>query len=75
MPTFFHVQSKFLRQIERADGLDLSRVKVPMPVSRFFKLGLGAAFARTAAHERRHLAQARRVRSKIPHGVPLPATH
>jgi len=75
MPTFFHVQRMFILQIERADGLDLRRIKVPTPISRFLRLSLGATFAQTAAHERRHLAQARRVRSKIPQGVPLPATH
>jgi hypothetical protein len=75
MPTFFHVQSMFILQIERAEGLDLRRIKLPTPISRFLRLSLGATFAQTAAHERRHLVQARRVRAKIPQGVPLPATH
>jgi hypothetical protein len=75
LPTFNHVQSMFILQIERADGLDLRRVKVVTPVSRFLKVSLGTMFAQAAAHERRHLAQARRVRSKLPQGVPLPATH
>jgi hypothetical protein len=75
MPTFFHVQRMFLLQIERADGLDLRRVKASTPISRFLKVSVGAAFAAAAAHERRHLAQARRVRGKIPQGVALPSTH
>jgi hypothetical protein len=75
MPTFYHVQSGFAIQIARADGLDLRRVKVPTPISRFLKFSLGATFAQTASHERRHVAQARRVKEKIPKGVQLPATH
>jgi DinB superfamily len=75
LPTFNHVQSMFILQIERADGLDLRRVKVVTPITRLIKLSLGTAFAQAAAHERRHLAQARRVREKLPKGVPLPATH
>jgi hypothetical protein len=38
-------------------------------------MSLGATFAQAAAHERRHLAQARKVLVKIPKNVPLPATH
>ena len=75
MPTFFHVQRRFLLLLERADGLDLRRVKVPTPVVRWFRLSLGSTFAQAAAHERRHLAQARRVLAKLPKGVALPATH
>jgi DinB superfamily len=75
MPTFYHVQSMFRLHIERADGLDLKRVKVVTPISRFLKVSLGMTFAQAAAHERRHLAQARRVLAKLPKGVPLPATH
>jgi hypothetical protein len=75
MPTFYHVQSMFRLHIEASDGLDLKRVKVVTPISRFLKFSLGMTFAQAAAHERRHLAQARRVLSKLPKGVPLPATH
>jgi len=66
MPTFFHVQGQLLLLLERADGLDLRRVKVATPISRWLKLSLGAMFAQIAAHERRHLDQARRVREKLP---------
>lgn len=75
LPTFNHVQNMFILHIEHADGLDLKRVKVVTPVTRFFKFSLGMTFAQAAAHERRHLEQARRVRAKLPKGVPLPATH
>jgi hypothetical protein len=66
LPTFYHVQSQLILQLERADGLDLRRVKVSTPISRLLKMSLGAMFAQIAAHERRHLDQAWRVREKLP---------
>lgn len=65
LPTFLHVQDRFLIQIERADGLDLRRVKVPTPITKLLKMSLGSTLAQVAAHERRHLEQARRVRSRL----------
>ncbi len=65
LPTFLHLQGMFLIQIERSAGLDLARVKVETPISRFLRMSLGMMFAQVAAHERRHLEQARRVREQI----------
>ena len=65
LPTFLHVQHRFLQQIERADGLDLRRVKVPTPIVPLMRMSLGSTLVQAAAHERRHLAQARRVRSRL----------
>ena len=65
LPTFLHVQRQFLLQLERAEGLDLARVKVTTPISRFLRLSLGMMFAQAAAHERRHMAQARRVWERL----------
>ena len=66
LPTFLHVQSQLVLQLARADGLDLRRIKVATPISRFLRLSLGAMFAQIAAHERRHLDQAWRVRERLP---------
>jgi len=68
VPTFLHVESRFIRQLERADGLDLKRVKVVMAtaVSRFLRISLGMTFAQAAAHQRRHIEQARRVWQRLP---------
>jgi hypothetical protein len=66
LPTFLHVQSQLILQVDRSAGLDLRRVKVPTPISRFLRLSLGAMFAQIVAHERRHMDQARRVREKLP---------
>lgn len=65
LPTFGHLQSQLQLVCERADGLDLARVKVATPISRFFRMSLGGMLAQIAAHERRHLDQARRVRDRI----------
>jgi hypothetical protein len=65
LPTFLHVQSMFLLQINRAQDLDLARVKVATPISRLFRMSLGMTFLQAAAHERRHLEQARRVREQM----------
>jgi hypothetical protein len=65
LPTFLHVQQRFLVQIERADGLDLRRVKVTTPITKLLKMSLGITLAQAAAHERRHLVQARRIRERL----------
>jgi len=66
LPTFLHVERRFLAQIERADGLDLRRVKVASPMARLVKFSLGGTLAMAAAHDRRHLTQARKVRERLP---------
>jgi hypothetical protein len=66
MPTFYHVLKHFILQTERAEGLHLAKIKVPTPLSSFFKMSLGMTFAQGAAHGRRHMAQAQRARRAIP---------
>jgi hypothetical protein len=51
--------------IEEANGIDLSKTKVSNAVSRWFRLSLGQELAFDAAHERRHLWQARRVKEEL----------
>jgi len=63
MPTFLHLQGQLALLLEQANGLDLARVKVPAPGLGPLKLNLYATFAWIAAHERRHLWQARQVRN------------
>ena len=60
---FLELQDELRQRLARAADLDLSRVKVRSPVSRHLKLSLAAAFAMIAAHQRRHLWQARQVRA------------
>lgn len=65
LPTFTHIQDMFLFQLDRAEGLDLRRIRVPSTITRWVKMSLGAIFQLAAAHERRHIEQARRVRSRL----------
>jgi hypothetical protein len=55
-------RDRLLERIQAATGLDLKRAIVVSPVSRLFRLPLGGYFAFLAAHDRRHLWQARQVR-------------
>jgi DinB family protein len=66
LPSFLHLQSQLALLAQSADGLDLARIKVPTPISRLLRLSLGMTFAQIAAHERRHLEQARQVRKMLP---------
>jgi hypothetical protein len=66
LPSFLHLQSQLTLLAQGADGLDLARIKVPTPISRLIRLSLGITFAQVAAHERRHLEQAWRVRKQLP---------
>ncbi len=64
MGRFNELQRKLRMEVEKADGLDLRKIKVPSPVSSLLRLNLGAWFEATAAHERRHLQQARKIVQK-----------
>jgi hypothetical protein len=61
LTAFDAAQAQFADRLRRAHGLDLVRIRVTSPVTRWRRFSLGAAFAVLAAHERRHLWQARRV--------------
>lgn len=63
MPAYISLHDQLVRRLYDANGLNLARAKVVSPFSRFFKFSLGHAFAIIAAHERRHLWQARQVRN------------
>ena len=63
-PAFASLQDQLLRRIREANGIDLGRVRVTSPVSKLLKLSLGQCFAFIAAHERRHLWQARQVKNE-----------
>ena len=63
MPAFRAYQVQYIDRLRQANGLDLGRATVRTPTSRWLWMSLGSGFALMAAHERRHLAQARRVRA------------
>ncbi|MGH6635990.1 MAG: DinB family protein [Gammaproteobacteria bacterium] len=61
-PSFFAVQEGFLTALLKAEGLDFAKTRVPNPTTTWFTLSLGPYLAMHAAHERRHLRQAWRVK-------------
>ena len=64
LDAFVALQRELQERLARADGLDLAKVKVRSPVSRHLKFSLGKSFAAMAAHQRRHLWQARQVKAQ-----------
>lgn len=62
LPAFVALQDELIALLDRAAGLDFTRIKVTSPASRYVRLSVAAAFAVTAAHQRRHLWQARQAR-------------
>lgn len=65
MAAFRAYQVQYVDRLRQANGLDLSRAKVKSPAGYLIPLPLGAGFALTVAHERRHLLQARNVLADI----------
>ena len=58
---FLALQDELAAALERANGLDLARVRARSPVSPLLRIGIGSWFAVVAVHQARHLAQARGV--------------
>jgi hypothetical protein len=61
MSAFRAYQVQYVDRLRQANGLDLSRARARSPVVSWLVFPLGSAFASMAAHERRHLWQARQV--------------
>ena len=62
---FRRVQHDLHHLLTEADGLDLARIKVAMPAVRWLKMRLGARLQLISAHDRRHLWQARQVKTAL----------
>lgn len=56
-------RDRLLDRVRQADSVDVKRAIVVSPVSRLFRMPLGGYFAFLAAHDRRHLHQAQRVKT------------
>jgi DinB superfamily len=61
MATLRAYRVQFVDRLNGANGLDLGRARVTSPVSKWLRFSLSAGFAMLAAHERRHLWQARKI--------------
>ncbi len=63
-PTLLAIQDRLIQALSKANGLDLARIKVASPVP-LLKLDLTQRFSLVAGHERRHLYQAKQVKSAM----------
>jgi hypothetical protein len=61
LSAFHAYQVQYIDRLRQANGVDLARARVRMPVTSWLRIPLGSGFALMLAHSRRHLAQARRV--------------
>lgn len=68
---FLALRGRLAERLAAADGLDLRRVRMSSPFFSLIRFDLGSAFRVIAAHERRHLWQARRVTGA--EGFPAPS--
>jgi hypothetical protein len=64
-------QVQYIDRLRQANGIDLTRSCVRSPLASWIRIPLGSAFASMAAHERRHLWQARKITrmDKFPAGM------
>jgi hypothetical protein len=61
MAEFQSLHERLEELLRAADGLDLARIRVSSPVTRWIRYSLGMSFWLLAAHDRRHIYQAREV--------------
>lgn len=64
-PRFFALQDELIERVERANGIDLRRLRIASPVTPLLRLSLGQWFALLAGHQRRHLWQAGQVKRRV----------
>lgn len=60
---FVDSKMKMIKLIERADGLNLNKIKMHSPVSKLIKVRLGDYFKIMGPHDRRHIWQAAQVKA------------
>jgi len=65
LKAYSQLQDHYCELLDKAEGLDLKRVKVRSPVLRILRLSLGACFHAMAAHQDRHVAQARHTQKGV----------
>jgi hypothetical protein len=61
LAAFRAYQVQYIDRLRQANGVDLARARVRSPGATWLRIPLGTGFAIMAAHERRHLWQARRI--------------
>jgi hypothetical protein len=58
LPDFLQRQYRILETLKRARAFEVDRIKITSPFSEHVRYSIWSSFCVTAAHERRHLAQA-----------------
>ncbi len=61
MSALLAYQVQYVDRLRQASGVHLTRARVSSPMSSLIRLSLGGSFLLMAAHERRHLWQARQL--------------
>ena len=65
LPQFLRSQKAAVARVDAAEGLDCSRIKFRYPLSGLVKMNLITFFAVMTGHQRRHLAQAEKIRAEM----------
>ncbi|MEM7168160.1 MAG: DinB family protein [Planctomycetota bacterium] len=65
MTRFLAAQEDFIDCVQRADGLDLTKIKVRSPALKFLRLPLGTWLCVMRDHQLRHLNQAAQLRKRV----------
>jgi hypothetical protein len=63
---FLEAQAAMRSRLQAAEGLDLTALRFPSPLTRCIRVNLLEFFSASNAHARRHLRQAHRVRQILP---------
>lgn len=65
VPKILSLQKELIQRIRASDGLDVGAITLSSPITRRFRMTLGQWFAFLAAHERRHVWQAKQVKAQM----------
>ena len=65
LPRFLTLQSELQKSLKEAEGLDLNRIMLTSPVSRFIRYNLFSCFEIILAHQLRHLWQIEHVKADL----------
>lgn len=60
--SFIDLQDQLAECVQKSNGMDLAKIKIPSPALPILRLSLGQWFALLTSHQKRHFNQARRVR-------------
>jgi hypothetical protein len=65
LPRFLELQNQLSAAVAASNGFDLNEIKITSPVSTRIRYNLLSCFEIIAAHQRRHLWQAEKVREQL----------